>query len=192
MASKSKLTNSLKNPYGMKDGRFVHVGEVESGLASGCTCPVTGIPLKAHKGNGGIRHHFALSTSSENVSFESFFHRLAKQLIEDRGTMALPASCIWGTQHSTMEVAASRSYSVTKVITEKAIPRTSFIADNIVEIDSKEIVIEWRYSHRCENQKIDTIPQIELVTEIEKALREIKPDIVYIHNPTDINKDHEI
>ena len=42
------------------------------------------------------------------------------------------------------------------------------------------------------DQKIDTIPQIELVTEIEKALREIKPDIVYIHNPTDINKDHEI
>jgi LmbE family N-acetylglucosaminyl deacetylase len=42
------------------------------------------------------------------------------------------------------------------------------------------------------DQKIDTIPQIDLVSEIEEALKIIKPDIVYIHNPTDINKDHEI
>ncbi len=42
------------------------------------------------------------------------------------------------------------------------------------------------------DQKIDTIPQIEIVTEIERAIMEIQPDIVYIHNPTDINKDHEI
>lgn len=42
------------------------------------------------------------------------------------------------------------------------------------------------------DQKLDTLPQIELVTEIEQALEDIKPHIVYIHNPTDINKDHEI
>ena len=42
------------------------------------------------------------------------------------------------------------------------------------------------------DQKLDTLPQIELVTEIEEALKVIQPDIVYIHNPTDINKDHEI
>lgn len=71
-----------------------------------------------------------------------------------------------------MEVAASRSYSVTKVITEKAISRTSFIADNIVEIDSKEIVIEWRYSHRCEKQKIDTIRKLRIPT-VEIDIREL-------------------
>ncbi len=42
------------------------------------------------------------------------------------------------------------------------------------------------------DQKLDTLPQIDLVTEIENALEIIKPNIVYIHNPSDINKDHEL
>ena len=42
------------------------------------------------------------------------------------------------------------------------------------------------------DQRIDTLPQIEIVTEIEKALKKLSPNIVYIHNPTDINKDHEV
>ena len=42
------------------------------------------------------------------------------------------------------------------------------------------------------DQKLDTVPQIELVSIIEKVIDDIEPDIVYIHNPTDINKDHQI
>ena len=42
------------------------------------------------------------------------------------------------------------------------------------------------------DQKLDSIPQIEMVEKIEKILEEIKPNIVYIHNPTDINKDHQV
>lgn len=41
------------------------------------------------------------------------------------------------------------------------------------------------------DQKLDTVPQINLVSIIEKVLDDIKPNIVYIHNPTDINKDHQ-
>ena len=33
------------------------------------------------------------------------------------------------------------------------------------------------------DQRLDTIPQIELVNKIEKILTETKPNIVYIHNP---------
>tara|TARA_Y100000589_G_C27150969_1_gene628880 strand:- start:285 stop:965 length:681 start_codon:yes stop_codon:yes gene_type:complete len=42
------------------------------------------------------------------------------------------------------------------------------------------------------DQRLDTIPQIELVNKIEKILIETKPNIVYIHNPMDINKDHQV
>ena len=42
------------------------------------------------------------------------------------------------------------------------------------------------------DQKLDTLPQQTLVTEVENALHKINPDIVYIHNPSDINKDHEL
>ena len=42
------------------------------------------------------------------------------------------------------------------------------------------------------DQKFDTLPQQTLVNEVENALNKINPDIVYIHNPSDINKDHEL
>ena len=42
------------------------------------------------------------------------------------------------------------------------------------------------------DQRFDTVPQIELVTKIENILKETKPNIVYIHNPMDINKDHQV
>jgi LmbE family N-acetylglucosaminyl deacetylase len=42
------------------------------------------------------------------------------------------------------------------------------------------------------DQKLDTLPQQTLVTEVENALDKINPHIVYIHNPSDINKDHEL
>ena len=42
------------------------------------------------------------------------------------------------------------------------------------------------------DQKLDTLPQQTLVAEVENALEKINPHIVYIHNPSDINKDHEL
>ena len=59
---------------------------------------------------------------------------------------------------------------------------------------------KWRAKANCNlygnfnypDQRLDTIPQIELVTKIEKVLKETKPNIVYIHNPMDINKDHQV
>ena len=59
---------------------------------------------------------------------------------------------------------------------------------------------KWSAQANCElyksfnypDQRLDTVPQIELVKKIEKIIKEIKPDIVYIHNPTEINKDHQV
>lgn len=172
MASSNRRTNNLKNPYGIKNGRFVHVDEVESGLACDCTCPFSDAPLVARKGEQGVRHHFARSTSSEKISLESFFHRLAKQLLEDLGKITLPASNLTSQRHPRMEVVPARSYTVSKVATEKAIPSTSFIADNIVQIEGKEIVIEWRYSHECEAQKVSTIRKIRIPT-VEIDIRDL-------------------
>jgi len=43
-----------------------------------------------------------------------------------------------------------------------------------------------------EDQKLDAVPQLELVTIIEDIIDNINPSIVYIHNPSDINKDHQV
>ena len=42
------------------------------------------------------------------------------------------------------------------------------------------------------DQQLDKIPQLEIVKKIEKCVENIKPNIVYIHHPYDINKDHQI
>ena len=42
------------------------------------------------------------------------------------------------------------------------------------------------------DQKLDTIPQLKIVKNLEKVIENLKPDIVYVHHPFDINKDHQI
>ena len=39
---------------------------------------------------------------------------------------------------------------------------------------------------------MDSIPQLKIVKLIEKNIAKVKPDIVYTHFPSDINKDHEV
>lgn len=42
------------------------------------------------------------------------------------------------------------------------------------------------------DQKFDTISRLEIVQMLEKDIAEIRPDIIYLHHPNDINTDHQI
>ena len=42
------------------------------------------------------------------------------------------------------------------------------------------------------DQQLDTIPQLQIVKKLEEIIAEIKPNIVYMHHPYDINSDHQI
>lgn len=42
------------------------------------------------------------------------------------------------------------------------------------------------------DQKFDTISRLEIVQMLEKDIIEIRPDIIYLHHPNDINLDHQI
>ena len=60
--------------------------------------------------------------------------------------------------------------------------------------------LEWSQKTGCNlhklfdfpDQKLDTMPQLDLVRSIEEEVIKIKPDIVYIHHPGDMNSDHQI
>ncbi len=41
------------------------------------------------------------------------------------------------------------------------------------------------------DQELDKIPQLRIVKKVEQAVEKLKPNIVYIHYPNDINKDHK-
>ena len=42
------------------------------------------------------------------------------------------------------------------------------------------------------DQHLDTIPIVDVITPIEKAVNDFCPNIVYVHSGADINKDHQI
>ena len=42
------------------------------------------------------------------------------------------------------------------------------------------------------DQQLDKIPQLKIVRNLETIIEKLKPDIVYIHHPYDMNRDHQI
>ena len=52
--------------------------------------------------------------------------------------------------------------------------------------------VEEVYCLGLPDQHLDTLPIVEVITPIEKIVNEFKPNIVYLHSVTDINKDHQV
>ena len=42
------------------------------------------------------------------------------------------------------------------------------------------------------DQRLDAIPQLDMVKKLEQAIETLKPNILYIHHPGDMNSDHQI
>jgi competence protein CoiA len=73
--------------------RFVHVTEVERGLACDCRCAVCGEPVIARQGD--VReHHFAHTSNNEPCasSYESDLHRFAKRVIVEAHGLVVPVN----------------------------------------------------------------------------------------------------
>jgi LmbE family N-acetylglucosaminyl deacetylase len=45
---------------------------------------------------------------------------------------------------------------------------------------------------RLPDQRLDTIPQIELNRYIEERIRRHQPEVIYGHHPGDVNRDHQV
>src|ERR1700678_3272842 len=84
----------IEIPYALKAGVIVHISEVDRGLDCGCVCACCGDDLVARKGVSR-QHHFAHSRNSNcSGADESLLHRLAKELLSNAKSLALPA-CIY-------------------------------------------------------------------------------------------------
>lgn len=76
---------------------------------------------------------------------------------------------------------------------------TDYVDRGLIEVRRKhakkvaEIMgIEYIYIFDFPLIMLDTIPQYQIVSELEKVIFTIKPDIIYTHNADDINADHRI
>lgn len=83
--------NSNKIPYGLKDGKLVHVNQVKNGLKCGCICPGCKAPLVANQ--GFMRSYFSHAPGFSHCvgAVESILHLMAKEIISDKKCMCFPS-----------------------------------------------------------------------------------------------------
>lgn len=85
------MSESLKLPYGIKNGKIVHISEIpesQRGLKCGCVCPVCNEPLQARIGTKRIKH-FAHSSNCPTAA-ETALHMMAKDIILNNRRIRLP------------------------------------------------------------------------------------------------------
>lgn len=85
--------SGFRVPFGQRDGRVWAPAEVASGKACGCVCPGCSAPLVARALSSRRRRpHFAhLNSAGCQTGYETGIHLRAKQVIEDRLELLLPA-----------------------------------------------------------------------------------------------------
>lgn len=60
------------------------------------------------------------------------------------------------------------------------------------EAAAKTLGVESAICVGLPDQHLDTLPIVDVIAPIEKAVREFQPNIIYVHSGSDINKDHQI
>jgi LmbE family N-acetylglucosaminyl deacetylase len=57
---------------------------------------------------------------------------------------------------------------------------------------SKLLKFKWVLSENFPDNKLDSVPILEIIKKIEKIKKKIDPDIIVTHHPYDLNIDHQI
>lgn len=161
----------MKIPYGLKNGKLVHISEVESGAACQCICPTCNAPLVARKGSIKI-HHFAHLNSPEcEWAGETTLHLLTKEILSQQKTIFIPG---YGIEFLSFFTRSGRSVYFRRVyrasgkdekievkIDEVALEtRLGRIAPDIVIFSAGEpLLLEIYVTHRVGREKLRIIEQ---------------------------------
>lgn len=87
------MSQSLKLPYGLRNGKIVHISEIiesQRGLKCGCLCPVCHEPLQVRIGSTRIKHFAHSKRSNCTGGGESGLHLLAKEIFLSNNKIFLP------------------------------------------------------------------------------------------------------
>ncbi len=154
------LSNWDNTGWASKNGKAVHVSEVERGLACDCVCPSCGGQLIARKGKRRI-HHFAHAQKVDCTSLgESALHLACKDVIAEAREMVLPqviasdGKHLGGGSHSPQGnniVAASQRVRFDSVELERGLGR--IIPDVTVSSGGHSLCIEILVTHAVSEEK---------------------------------------
>ncbi len=157
--------------YALKDGKAIHISEVESGLKCNCICPACGEPLIARKGQKLI-HHFAHKANSEcEYGYQTSLHLAAKDILSKHKTMVVPAVVIDFYQHGgsdkRVKISEPKKISFDKIVLERK--QGEIIPDVIAYVGNKKLYIEIFVTHSIDEKKLSRI-KAENISTIEVDL----------------------
>lgn len=155
--------------------RFVHVSEVERGLACDCRCAVCGEVVLARQGD--VReHHFAHSSNAEPCAsnYESDLHLFAKRVILEAGGLVVPATAAvarilgFGDDQSPSILLAYAGIEEEVTVSDR---RPDLLA---ATTDGVSVAIEIAYSSFCDPEKRQAYENMRLPA-LEIDLRDFPP-----------------
>ena len=137
----NRKQHPLRLSYGLKEGRLLHVSEVQRGLACGCACPACGDRLVARK--GPVReHHFAHAAN----------HDCRTEIVLPNVMIPFP--------FGTRTIAEEKRFQLTSVALERRL--SDIVPDVIARVRDRPLLIEVRVTHGIEPRKLARIRSIDL------------------------------
>jgi len=170
-------------PFGLIDGRLVHVGDVERGLQCGCICPGCEAPLIARQGDKNIHHFAHASGASCEGAYETSLHRAAKQVLEEEMHIVLPAVTVnLKNNRGPIEFAPEVDRKIDSIELEKKLGTT--IPDVTAIIGRNKLAIEVKVTHGIDDEKLSRIehegvPTIEI--NLSDLPRDVNMDLIRYH-----------
>lgn len=141
------------------DGRILHVSEVASGLACGCSCPACRAKLVAHKGQIKI-HHFAHYGVGECKSAsETALHKFAKQVLDEERKLLIPAIVAEQDRHR-YEMHRPKTLRFDGATLEHRLH--DVVPDVILRKSDRDLLVEIAVTHFCDETKIARIKALNV------------------------------
>ncbi|PBI82843.1 hypothetical protein BKP43_62600 [Variovorax boronicumulans] len=155
--------------------RFVHITEVERGLACNCRCAICGEVVLARQGDKR-EHHFAHSSNIEPCAsnYESDLHRFAKRVILEAGGLVVPVTAAVAQALGFSDDRASSILLACADIKEEVVigdRRPDLLATTT---EGLGVVIEIAYSSFCDMEKRRAYENMQLPA-LEIDLRAFTP-----------------
>lgn len=163
--------------FGIKDGLLKHISEVSSGLNCDCRCASCDDRLVAKK--GAIKeHHFAHACGSEcATALETALHFAAKQILESKREIFLPAVILdCKRSSSVIQLTNEQLVGLENVSLERKIGQ--IIPDVIATANGQRLSIEIRVTHPVDLLKLKRISELGLST-LEIDLSKVARNLTY-------------
>ena len=156
----------VKLPFGLKDGQYFHVSQVDRGLSCNCRCPGCDAELVAKKGSD-TAHHFAHRAKSDcTYRPETALHDYSKRLISRQSSFLTPSLRVTVQEHNygfwIDDVIPGKKYAVNAAAFEKA--HEDVVPDVQLETNAGIIFIEVAVTHFVDRDKRSKLRRIGVPT----------------------------